>query len=384
MLKKIIFVVLSVLSLSLAAHADDSLPDGWRRYPTLDGFTALPIIKPSNYAPFTFQIIRKDSKWQRVENESTDNEQVEILGIDPQRKTVWLIFKNGCTGAPADQTCQCLKGLTGESRRKNGYQLCTSNFKTFSANAKIVGTTVLAPLSLILGGNLYTSERVDLDAVLAAAKEANLLDVINQRYHDEYKNALTQNSPSLVRLRRAVNTYKAAQYDPDTLIPAAEKQIADMQLTEADAEKTRFHEKYRKTFSNASSSEQWRSFVATYGNNDPDQLIPGAKEKLEIAEIQEEKARKQKAEQQEEQRRKQAKEEADRQAQEQRQLAAFRKTLRDGDETNCGPVIEVKGKLVKISFAVANYGNEHWIRVAEIFPNGYNCRFYNGEYQPPQ
>jgi hypothetical protein len=65
-------------------------------------------------------------------------------------------------------------------------------------------------------------------------------------------------------------------------------------------------------------------------------------------------------------------------------LASFRHSLRAGSETNCGPVIEVKRNLVKISRAVANYGNEHWIRREELFPSGYGCRFHRGEYQPPQ
>lgn len=66
------------------------------------------------------------------------------------------------------------------------------------------------------------------------------------------------------------------------------------------------------------------------------------------------------------------------------QIVSFRKSLQDGDDTNCGPVIEVKVKLVKVAYAVANYGNEHWIKRDEIFPAGYGCHFYNGQYEPPQ
>jgi hypothetical protein len=62
---------------------------------------------------------------------------------------------------------------------------------------------------------------------------------------------------------------------------------------------------------------------------------------------------------------------------------SFRKSLKEADDTNCGPVIEVKEKLVKVSFAVKEYGNEHWIKRDQIFPTGYDCRFNNGEYQPP-
>jgi len=69
------------------------------------------------------------------------------------------------------------------------------------------------------------------------------------------------------------------------------------------------------------------------------------------------------------------------QAQERKKLAAFRKSLREGDDTNCGPIIEVKGKLVKVAFAVANYGNEHWIKRDQILSTEYGCRFVNGQYQ---
>lgn len=69
---------------------------------------------------------------------------------------------------------------------------------------------------------------------------------------------------------------------------------------------------------------------------------------------------------------------------EQKLVDSFRKTLKEGDDTNCGPVIEVKSKLVKVSNAVANYGNEHWLKRDQIFPLGYTCNWFNGEYQPPQ
>jgi len=61
----------------------------------------------------------------------------------------------------------------------------------------------------------------------------------------------------------------------------------------------------------------------------------------------------------------------------------FRSRLKVESETNCGPVIEVKGGLIKIYAPVSNYGNEHWVRLNELFPKDYNCRFYNGKYIPP-
>lgn len=67
-----------------------------------------------------------------------------------------------------------------------------------------------------------------------------------------------------------------------------------------------------------------------------------------------------------------------------KKLAAFRKSLREGDDTNCGPVIELKGRLVKVAFAVANYGNEHWIKREQVLSPDYGCRFVNGQYQSEQ
>lgn len=64
-------------------------------------------------------------------------------------------------------------------------------------------------------------------------------------------------------------------------------------------------------------------------------------------------------------------------------IAKFRSGLKAGSETSCGPVIEIKGELVKVYFPVANYGNEHWIRRSQLFPPGFGCRFVNGQYQPP-
>jgi hypothetical protein len=74
---------------------------------------------------------------------------------------------------------------------------------------------------------------------------------------------------------------------------------------------------------------------------------------------------------------------AERKSAEAKQVVAFRKTIEEGTETNCGPAIEVKPKLIKVSFAVSNYGNEHWIKRDQLFPASYGCRFVNGEYQPP-
>lgn len=63
-----------------------------------------------------------------------------------------------------------------------------------------------------------------------------------------------------------------------------------------------------------------------------------------------------------------------------REMSLFRSNLQVGTETNCGPILETRGDLLKIYVPVANFGSEHWIRKGNVFPPGMGCRFHNGNY----
>jgi hypothetical protein len=82
-----------------------------------------------------------------------------------------------------------------------------------------------------------------------------------------------------------------------------------------------------------------------------------------------------------------AEEQAAAAAEERQRLTAaaidFRKTIRVGTQTNCGPVIEVRGDLAKVYFPVQNFGNEHWIEIYRLYPPSARCQFHNGQYVPP-
>lgn len=65
-------------------------------------------------------------------------------------------------------------------------------------------------------------------------------------------------------------------------------------------------------------------------------------------------------------------------------IVSFRKSLKEGVETNCGPVIQLKQQHVKVYAPVKDYGNEHWIRLDQIFPPDYGCQFVNGGYRAPR
>lgn len=56
---------------------------------------------------------------------------------------------------------------------------------------------------------------------------------------------------------------------------------------------------------------------------------------------------------------------------ERQQFSLFRKSLKEGDETSCGLVIEKKGKLAKVQLATSNV--EKWMRVEDLFPTGHSC-----------
>ena len=61
----------------------------------------------------------------------------------------------------------------------------------------------------------------------------------------------------------------------------------------------------------------------------------------------------------------------------------FRKNLKKGVETNCGPIVDLKDSFVKVYFPVKNYSDDHWISSNKIFPKGHGCKFVKGNYIAP-
>lgn len=67
-------------------------------------------------------------------------------------------------------------------------------------------------------------------------------------------------------------------------------------------------------------------------------------------------------------------------AAEQKKLTAFRKSLKIGDDTFCGPVIEVRYPMIKIAVSaqLPGYTSEAWLKASEVYPAQYGCRNENG------
>ena len=65
-------------------------------------------------------------------------------------------------------------------------------------------------------------------------------------------------------------------------------------------------------------------------------------------------------------------------------VAIFRELLHTGDETNCGVVIEINAKQVKISHVMSNVVNDHWVNRDQIYPAGYRCQIGVGQSKASQ
>ena len=150
------------------------------------------------------------------------------------------------------------------------------------------------------------------------------------------------------------------------------------------------HERYLKDFSSATTIQLLNSFIREYASNDPQQKVPIAREKINQLVAEQHLQREIRSKQQQAMRDRELAEQEARQLEEARNRSLrqavntkFRNEVKIGDYTNCGPIIESKGNLLKVYFPVANYGNEHWIEISNAFPPHYPCQFVNGQYRSP-
>jgi len=161
--------------------------------------------------------------------------------------------------------------------------------------------------------------------------------------------------------RKAVEAFldRYKDFNPEGLLELARLRLITFDLQE----KEQALQLYRQTFKEAVSSQDFASFISAYRLNDPDNLIPIAQERYNKLAKQEQR------------------DEAARQA----KLTAWRKGLKVGDDTFCGPVIEIRQPMVRIAIKVplAGYPSEAWIKVGEMYPDTMaGCRHINGRLEP--
>jgi L-2-hydroxyglutarate oxidase LhgO len=159
--------------------------------------------------------------------------------------------------------------------------------------------------------------------------------------------------------------------DPQNLIPQARIRTQSLLAQEK-------LQLYRSEFEYATTSDSLKHFIEKYRNDDPDEYVQKSQQMLPSIEA------KEAAEARAQDKQRKAEIERARIAEEEKskRLNKWRSSLQVGDDTNCGPVLEVKRGLIKVSFPVQNYGDEHWIKTNLIQMPGTGCKFVNGMYKP--
>ncbi len=78
--------------------------------------------------------------------------------------------------------------------------------------------------------------------------------------------------------------------------------------------------------------------------------------------------------------RKRAQEEAAAIKREQQRLTQWRKKLQIGDDTHCGPIVDIRRPMFKVALIaqIQGFGSESWLKEAELFTPEYGCRNVNG------
>ncbi len=134
-------------------------------------------------------------------------------------------------------------------------------------------------------------------------------------------------------------------------------------------------------FSNDTDQKTLQAFIQKYQSPnagtwvsvDFDNLVPATRQRLQTLVMREQAIANEAA-------RKQADSaERNRQAQT-RRIAEWRKSIKIGSDTFCGPVIEMRAPMVKIAVRAQLQGfpNEAWLKTSELFPSEYGCRNTNG------
>ncbi|SFM95271.1 hypothetical protein SAMN05660284_00088 [Formivibrio citricus] len=122
------------------------------------------------------------------------------------------------------------------------------------------------------------------NAFIMACENKNACeDMVREPYRAEFRNAASSSE-----LNGFIEKYK--DNDPDGLVPQARKKIPAAQKYEREQERLAAikrakeeREAYRTAFKNASSSSDLSAFVERYKNNDPEKLVPKARQKISAA-----------------------------------------------------------------------------------------------------
>lgn len=275
------------------------------------------------------------NQWTQVHDCDLSKSGTESISLDPWSKEIYLsaeppkkISQMG-TSDPVNGW-ECYRGALGTSfRNRSHYSICASDLTKNNAGA-----------AEMVIGNLF-------NVALGTVRSTVIVDT-----------ELLHNA--------------AAQSGAFTTAEAWRQQV-DLQ-------------RYRDQFESANTSSKFEAFIQSYKNNDPDNLVPQAtirRDELRTQEARNKATAEQERVAQLKLQNEQKKQDEIRRKERQKEISEFRRNIKIETKTNCGPVLEVKGQLVKVYSPVQNYGNEHWIDRSTLFPWNYGCSFFNGQYRPP-
>lgn len=263
--------------------------------------------------------------------------------------------------------------FTGEKDQRPRYNPCDSKLAYTSDRGK----ALLGNLMMFLEANPATLKQgtgyavsVDKDKILALLTETDGIAAA-KRFARQTR---FDQADTVEKILAFMERYK--NDDPDGLVPRAEAKIPDIEKTA----RARQLAQYRNQFQEARTSADFRVFIERYASDDPERLIPRATQRLGAAEAEVHR----KSAERDEHDRKAKVAEMERQRREAANLASWRTRLKVGDDTFCGPVIEVRQPMIKIAVRaqLPGYASEIWLKTTEVFPSNVSCANRNGELLP--
>jgi hypothetical protein len=266
---------------------------------------------------------------------------------------------------PGDYSC-----TSGDNTIRPAYNPCDSSLTVASrpgsdAVVNVLGGIATLGMVHLAGGTTYGTS-IDKNKVLVAVHESGVFpQLVSMR--EEYKIRIYREKFDAAKNSNDYKSFIAlverTGFDPDKRLEIARKALADFELKQ-----------YRQYFSNANSIGDCEQFIQQYSQYDPEHLVPKVKKRLDGL----------KKQQALDEKNSQARIHAENEKLK-AQLNAWRKKLRVGEDTFCGPVIEVRHPMIKIavSATLSGYNNEVWLKANQVYPPSMaGCRNVNGHISP--
>lgn len=266
---------------------------------------------------------------------------------------VTMVYGEQCyQGNPNSRAteCSCVKGLKGETRAKDGYGMCTSAFKTVSLGPITALSTVLATGLMGWTGSTSVVYKLDVDALKNAVIQSGLVKQANEDLYADYRQQVG-GATNIAELSGVVEKFGRMNYDPDNALPALRQTLANLQEQAKVVAAELAERRARERAIEAERQARERAIEA-----EREATAQAARQK----EAEAERKRRQQA------------------------LVQFRKGLKEGDDTFCGPVIEIKSKMVRIAVRaqLSGFAAEQWLKLDEVYMPDQGCINTNGRLAP--